>query len=128
MGERASGMRVALLHSLAPPKRLLRLAHHRLLDLIEVGLDGVAAVLSRSLTADRKMPAWHATAYAASHSNCSASDGRGFPAHFACPLRIMWIISIPLRIARALSIDLKPSIGRTRRLMRRWSCSIQLFR
>lgn len=28
----------------------------------------------------------------------------------------------------AVAGDLKPSIGRTRRLMRRWSCSILLFK
>ena len=40
-------------------------------------------------------------------------------AYFACCLRIMWIISMPHMITRALSADLKPSIGRTRRLMAR---------
>jgi transposase-like protein len=56
---------------------------------------------------------------AASRSNCSASDGCRFWAHFACPLRIMCTISMPPRIARALSMDLNPSIGRTRRLIAR---------
>jgi hypothetical protein len=39
---------------------------------------------------------------AASNSNCSASDGCGLRAYFACPLRIIWIISMPPRITRAL--------------------------
>ena len=38
-------------------------------------------------------------------------------ANLACRLRIMWIISMPPRMIRALSMVLKPSIGRTRRLM-----------
>ena len=58
-------------------------------------------------------------AYAASRSNCSARDGCSVQAYFACPFRIMWIISIPSRIARALLTDLKLSIGRVRRLMAR---------
>ena len=47
----------------------------------------------------------------------STSDGRETQAYSACPFRFMWIISIPPRITRAVAIDLKPSIGRTRRLM-----------
>ena len=43
--------------------------------------------------------------YAASLSNCSASDRFEFRAYFACPLRIMWIISIPPRITRALAMN-----------------------
>lgn len=37
----------------------------------------------------------------------------------ACRLRIMWIISIPSKVVRALANDLKPSMDRTRRLRRR---------
>ena len=59
------------------------------------------------------------SAYAARMSNCSAREGRGLKAYLAWCLRIMAIISMPLRIVRALSVDLKPSIGRTRLLMRR---------
>ncbi len=64
---------------------------------------------------------------AARISNCSAKDGFGLKAYLACRLRIMWIISIPDRMVEAVAVDLKPSIGRTRRLMRRWCCSIQLL-
>lgn len=31
-------------------------------------------------------------------------------------------------MVEAVAVDLKPSIGRTRRLMRRWSCSLRLFK
>ncbi|BCH27784.1 hypothetical protein MesoLjLc_76630 [Mesorhizobium sp. L-8-10] len=34
---------------------------------------------------------------------------------------------MPDNIVAALAADLKPSIGRIRRLIRRWSCSIRLF-
>ncbi len=61
-------------------------------------------------------------------SNCSAIDRFGLQAYLACRLRIIWIISIPAKVAVALANDLKPSIGRTRRLMRRCSCSMRLLR
>jgi hypothetical protein len=37
-------------------------------------------------------------------------------------------ISMPDSVMLAEIGDLKPSIGRTRRLMRRWSCSMRLLR
>lgn len=40
----------------------------------------------------------------------------------------MWISSIPDRIISAVFCDLKPSIGRMRRLILLWSCSILLLR
>lgn len=66
--------------------------------------------------------------HATSRKNCSASDGCPLQAYFACCLRIMWIISIPPRITRADTIDLKPSIDRTRRLTAQWPCSMRLLR
>jgi hypothetical protein len=45
-------------------------------------------------------------AYAASNSNCSASEGCDLQAYFACPFRIMWIISMPPRITRV-----RPMLG-----------------
>ena len=40
-------------------------------------------------------------------------------AALACRLRIIWISSMPDRMVAAHAFDLKPSIGRIRRLMRR---------
>ena len=57
--------------------------------------------------------------HAARMSNCSANEGRGLKAYLAWCLRIMPIISMPPRIVRALSVDLKPNMGRTRLLMER---------
>ena len=40
------------------------------------------------------------------------------------PLSLAWTISMPANVQAAEENDLKPSIGHTRHLMRRWSCSI----
>ena len=61
-------------------------------------------------------------------SNGSASDSTGVKVYLACPLHIRWTISTPERIVAAQVIDLKPSMDQIRRLMRRWSCSMRLFR
>ena len=51
-----------------------------------------------------------------------------FAIHRACPLRSACIISIPRTVRHAVVNRLNPSIGRVRRLMNRWSCSMTLFR
>ena len=38
------------------------------------------------------------------------------------------MISMPRKVRHAVVNRLKPSIGRVRRLMNRWSCSMMLFR
>ena len=45
-----------------------------------------------------------------------------------CRLRIRCASSIPARVTAAVRLDLKPNIGRQRRLIARWSCSTILFR
>ena len=57
--------------------------------------------------------------YAVKIANCSADDGLGLNANLACRLRIMWTNSMPDKMTLVEHVDLKPSIGRTRRLMRR---------
>jgi hypothetical protein len=72
---------------------------------------------SQTWRRDKEMTDTRSSAQAASISNCSASEDCGLQAYFACCLRIMCTISMPLRIAGALSMDLNPNIGHTRRLM-----------
>ena len=62
---------------------------------------------------------WRTASHAARMANCSARDGSGLKAYLACRLRIMWTISMPDRMMPAVRDDLKPSIGRIRRLIRR---------
>jgi hypothetical protein len=45
-----------------------------------------------------------------------------------CPFLIMCMTSMPIRMTRAQSKSLNPSIGLVRRLMARWSCSTTLFK
>ena len=80
---------------------------------------GLRWVASQTWRRDKERTDTRSCVQAASRSNCSASEGCGLQAYFACCLRIMCTISMPLRIARALSMDLNPSIGRTHRLMAR---------
>jgi Domain of unknown function (DUF4105) len=44
-----------------------------------------------------------------------------------CPLASIAIASTPARVRRAVTKRLKPSMGRVRRLIRRWSCSTRLL-
>ena len=50
------------------------------------------------------------------------------PMFRTCPFLIIAIASKPASVRRAVQKPPKPSPGRTRRLMRRWSCSTMLFR
>jgi len=59
--------------------------------------------------------------------NCSAAV-RVTPSAFICPFLIICIVSMPDRMMRAQRKFLNPSIGRVRRLIARWSCSMRLFR
>lgn len=97
--------------------RLERIVHH--LGLALGGRPATRLVLSQILGTDSTMPEWLVNAYAASSSNCSARDGCRLWAYFACPLRIMWIISMPPRTGRALFTALNPSMGRIRLLTAR---------
>ncbi|ESY65865.1 hypothetical protein X742_20180 [Mesorhizobium sp. LNHC232B00] len=45
--------------------------------------------------------------------------GLGLYAYLACRLHIMWMIAMPERLTTALACDLKPSMDRMRRLIRR---------
>jgi hypothetical protein len=47
---------------------------------------------------------------------------------FTCPLRIMFIASIPLNVLLAVLNDPNPIIGFTMRFTFRWSCSMMLFK
>ena len=62
--------------------------------------------------------------YAASEANWANGQSPGEN----WPLRIMFATSIPSSVADAETKDLNPSIGRTRFLIVRWSCSIMLLR
>lgn len=44
-----------------------------------------------------------------------------------CRFLIIWTISMPASVTAAVVKDLKPSMGRTRRLIRRWPCSMRLL-
>ncbi len=45
-----------------------------------------------------------------------------------CPLPILFIASMPLRVRRAVLNDPKPKPGLVTRLIYRWSCSTRLFK
>jgi hypothetical protein len=47
-----------------------------------------------------------------------------FGNHLTCPFRIMFIISMPWIVRVADQKERKPWLARTRRLMARWSCSM----
>ncbi len=49
-------------------------------------------------------------------------------APFICPFRIIFIVSSPASVRRTLSKEKKPRPGLVQRLIKRWSCSIKLFR
>jgi tetratricopeptide (TPR) repeat protein len=51
-----------------------------------------------------------------------------FAAPAICPFLMMFIISYPCKVRQAVSKEKKPNPGFTRRLMKRWSCSIRLLR
>ena len=80
----------------------------------------------------RKLPGWTSWAreyglvYPASEENCCA--GPNLTAARSWPLRIMCMSSIPARVTAADQKDLNPDIGRTSRLIARWSCSTMLLR
>jgi hypothetical protein len=57
--------------------------------------------------------------HAASRSNRWARDNCEAQAQFACPLRIMWIITSPRKIRRAPATDLNLSIDHALRLIAR---------
>ena len=63
--------------------------------------------------------------YAASYANCWNAVS---PLASSCPFRIMCAVSIPANVTSAEWKALKPSIGRVIRLMKRWYCSMMLFR
>ena len=60
--------------------------------------------------------------------SCVCPTTSPFAIHRACPLRSACMISMPRKVRHAVVNRLKPSIGRVRRLMNRWSCSMMLFR
>jgi hypothetical protein len=66
--------------------------------------------LSQILT---KVGGVEATAAPLHVANCSKGDILEFQEHFACPLRIIYTTSIPIKIKRAVAMDLNPSIGQT---------------
>ena len=61
-------------------------------------------------------------------SAASARPRRPSPSIAPVPLRSACMISMPRKVRHAVVNRLKPSIGRVRRLMNRWSCSMMLFR
>ncbi|CUH61579.1 Long-chain-fatty-acid--CoA ligase FadD13 [Thalassobacter stenotrophicus] len=63
--------------------------------------------------------------YPANSANCSKPD---FPGRSNCPLRIICATSMPARVAAAELNDLKVCMGRVIFFMKRWSCSMMLFR
>ena len=60
--------------------------------------------------------------------SCVCPTTSPFAIHRACPLRSACMISMPRKVRHAVVNRLKPSIGRVRCLMNRWSCSMMLFR
>ena len=60
--------------------------------------------------------------------SCVCPTTSPFAIHRACPLRSACMISMPRKVRHAVVNRLKPSIGRVRSLMNRWSCSMMLFR
>jgi hypothetical protein len=63
--------------------------------------------------------------YPARAANCLNAD---WPDVSNCCLRIMWATSMPSSVAEADLKDLNPFICRVNFLMKRWPCSIMLFR
>ena len=63
--------------------------------------------------------------YPARAANCLNAD---WPDVSNCCLRFMWATSRPSSVAEADLKDLNPFICRVNFLMKRWSCSIMLFR
>src|SRR5271157_1117544 len=49
------------------------------------------------------------------------------PTPLTCPLRIMCMTSYPCSVRPAVAREKKPIPGLTKRLRKRWSCSIRLF-
>jgi hypothetical protein len=75
--------------------------------------------MSQILTGVEGVEVTAAALHVTASSNGSESGMFELQAYFACPLRIMCTISIPLRITWAMVVDSNPSIGCTRRLMAR---------
>src|ERR1019366_9161332 len=71
---------------------------------------------------------WSADDQKASEQNWDAAVDAWAVGRSSCSFLIMCIVSMPARRMLAQRKDLNPSMGRTMRLIARWSCSTMLLR